>query len=163
MKVAERDAGRTPYAPGRDKLRELIAQRVEVEALFQPPDVLMDLIDFSGGHVGELLTLIRYALDYTDDVIREDQVGRAKRKMVNDKDRMVTGDNLPDLVDIYRRQEVDLSKHARLLKNLLALEYMNGGRWADVHPAVRMNPRFQAIIVPPPKAKRARASARKKK
>ncbi len=165
VKVAERDAARTPYAPGRDQLRELIAQRVEVDALFEPPDLLLDLIDFSGGHVGELLTLIRYALDYTDDVIREDQVGRARRKMVNEKDRMVTGDNLPDLVDIYRRQEVDLNKHARLLKNLLALEYMNGGRWADLHPAVRVNPRFQAIITPPypPKAKRARASARKKK
>ena len=160
VKVANRDAARTAYQPGRDKLREVIGKRVDVDALFQPSTVLDELIDFSGGHVGDLLTSIRYALDYTDNIVSQEQIDLAKRKMLNDKDRLITEDNLPELVEVYRLQEADDAKHAKLLRNLLVLEYMNGGRWADVHPAVRANPRFQAKIAP---KRKATAKARGKK
>ncbi|MBP7686493.1 MAG: hypothetical protein KA765_01235 [Thermoflexales bacterium] len=160
VKIAERNAERTPYESGRAKLGNVIGLRVDTATLFQSPDLLNQLIDLSGGHVGDLLTLIRYALDYTETIIGQAQVERAARKMLNDKDRLITEDNLPDLVTVYRNQETDDAKHAKLLRNLLVLEYMNGGRWADVHPAVRANPRFQAALAP--KAK-TRAQTRKKK
>jgi len=157
VKVAHQDADRSPYQAGREKLYEVIARRVDVDALFQPPNLLWRLIDFGGGHVGELLSLIRYALDYTDAVIGEMQVERAVRRVINMKDRLVSEDNLSSLVDIYQKQEADV-KHAHLLYNLLALEYMNDKRWADVHPAVRANPRFQAMSAPKPKKRRKTAS-----
>ena len=67
VKVAKRD--RTPYEPGRKALFEIIARRIDIEAVFRNEESVWRLVDACGGSVRDLLRLVRYACDEADEVI----------------------------------------------------------------------------------------------
>jgi hypothetical protein len=146
VKIAEED-GRE-YTAGREALYQVVAQRVDVEAVFESPDLVQQLVELSGGHVRDLLRLVRYAFDYTDRRVGPTHIERACQRLVNDYGRLVRDQDLPLLHQARRDRPAPTDEFSLLLFNLLILEYCNDQPWADVHPAVQATRKFQGYQEP---------------
>lgn len=160
--VYERD-GIKPHKAGQEKLVELISRRVDVETIFSESALLTRLVEISGGHIGDLLRLIRYAFDYSETTVQSGAIDRAIRKLVNDYDRLVKDRDLELLWRVRHERRVSGDpEFSALLFNLLVLEY-NGQRWADVHPAVQATQKFREYVPPKPQKQKHQLSATAKK
>nr|HID12534.1 hypothetical protein [Anaerolineae bacterium] len=137
------EANRSPCQAGREALYEVIARRLDVEAIFESPAQVARLVEMSGGHVRDLLRLVRYAFDYTDERVGPAHVERACQRLVNEYDRLVRDRDLPHLLQVHRERRAPTDPDfSLLLFNLLILEYRNGEPWAGVHPAVQATRKF---------------------
>jgi len=131
----------------RNALYDLISRRAKVENIFESKDLIFKIIEGSGGHVRDLLRLIRYASDFTDDKIRDGDFQKAFRKLINEYDYLIKPSDLPRLAEVNRTKQIPSDQQsALLLYNLLVLEYRNGERWADLHPAVKSSRQFETYI-----------------
>jgi len=141
VKIAEEDG--SACRAGREALYQVVARRLDVEAIFEQPDLLWRLVELSGGHVRDLLRLVRYAFDYTDERVGPAHVEQACQRLVNDYGRLVRDQDLPRLHQVHRERPAPTDEFSLLLFNLLILEYCNDQPWADVHPAVQATRKFQ--------------------
>jgi len=143
VKVIE-DDGQTTCAAGRDLLFEVVARRMDVDAVFDHRETLRELVVASGGVVRDLMRLVRFACDYTDERISGESARRAIVKMVREYERLIHREDLELLAQVHRERRLpgslDLS---RLMYNRLVLPYVNGDRWMDIHPAVAAAPLFR--------------------
>jgi hypothetical protein len=148
VKIWERD-GVTPEGEGRQALYEVVARRVDVSDIFERLDIVQKLVVASGGHVRDLLRLIWYAADLTDDRIMAVHAQHAVQRLVNDYDLLIREEDLERLATVHRERRIPNDDAYALLRwNALVLEYQNGERWGDIHPAVRAAPTFrQAFTV----------------
>ena len=147
VKVAEPNEARTPYEPGRKALFEIISRRINIEAIFENERPVWKLVEVCGGSVRDLLRLVRFACDEADEVITEEHVERAVRRMAREYDYLVHEDEIPYLKEIAQKRRVPGDEaSARLLQKRLVLEYLNDERWADVHPILRKTPRGREIL-----------------
>jgi len=145
VRVAEEDGGEC--RDGRDALYQVVARRMDVGVIFESADLVGQLVEMSGGHVRDLLRLVRYAFDYTDERVELAHVERACQRLVNEYDRLVRDQDLPHLLQVHRQRRAPTdSEFSLLLFNLLVLEYRNGQPWADVHPAVRATRKFKEYM-----------------
>jgi len=136
VKITEED-GLTPCQKGRDLLFEVIARRMDVSAVFAHTDILRELVAASGGVVRDLMHLLRYACDYTDERIDEESARRAIARQVREYERLIHREDLDLLAQVHRERRLPGSTElSRLMYNRLVLPYFNGDRWMDVHPAV---------------------------
>jgi energy-coupling factor transporter ATP-binding protein EcfA2 len=143
VKITE-DNGQTPCQAGRDLLFEVIARRMDVEAVFDRPETLRELVVASGGVIRDLMHLVRYACDYTGERIDEATAGRAIAKMVREYERLIHRDDLELLAQVHRERRLPGSSQlSRLMYNRMVLSYVNGGQWMDLHPAVVAAPLFR--------------------
>lgn len=150
IKILEKDG--EPCTMGLKALRQIIASRLDIDAIFDSPDLVDRLVQLSGGHLRDLLRLVRYALDYTNTTVSAEHVEQAMRQLVNEYDYLIPDKDLPLLHEVHRTRQVPNDEpHALLLYNLLVLEYRNGKRWAAIHPAVQATSRFHDFK--PPKTK----------
>jgi len=148
VRVKERRSqGGRPFQPGRDALHRIVERRLEAlglttDDLFTEDDILDRFVALSGGHVADLLRLVRYALDYTEDRIGPAQARSAERDFLNVYSRLITERDLEALVTVARTQELPGDpRYNLLLYKLLVLEYVDDeGRWADLHPAAYAAP-----------------------
>lgn len=141
VKIDEKDG--SPCLIGRERLRKALAQRLHIESIFTEASLVDELINACGGHLRDFLRLVRYAFDLSDEKVGKDEVERAINKLAIEYDYLVQPDDLPRLHAIHNEHQVPSDpQHALLLHNLLVLEYMNGQRWADVHPIVQRLPKF---------------------
>jgi hypothetical protein len=131
-------------AEGLDAMHQVIAQRVEVRRIFEDENSVGKLCLASGGHVRDLMHLIRYACDYSAVQITPLAVDKAIRALVREYDRLVKDVDLPRLVQVHREKRLPSdAEFAFLPYHLIVLEYQNGERWADLHPAVQETRKFQ--------------------
>ena len=124
---------------GQAQLIALINKRLRADLLFEPRQLLVDLINMSGGSMRDLFHLIRSACETAENMIRQDDVDRAIRNLAKDYDRMVQQDYVALLneVDLTKRIPTDGDKkYEPLLRLRLVHEYENGERWAALHPAL---------------------------
>jgi hypothetical protein len=71
-------------------------------------------------------------------------VDKAIRALVREYDRLVKDADLPRLVKVHCEKRLPSDPEYSLLPyHLIVLEYQNGERWADVHPAVRETRKFR--------------------
>lgn len=157
-----------PYEEGRQELQDLIAKRVHRHApdaklfpdVFESEAVLLRLCEMSGGHVRDLLRLVRTAFDYIDELPLTKQA----------IDLAITGTR-----DTYRRsveeeeewqvlaqvaRDKSLSGEAKIYRELLfsrcILQYAYLGEtddgeadlqiWYDVHPLILGIQQFQSAL-----------------
>lgn len=143
VKIWERD-GVTPADQGRQALYEVIARRVDVSGIFESPGIMREFVVASGGHVRDLLRLVWYAADLTDDRIIAAHVQQAVQRLVNDYDLLIREEDLERLAMVHRERRIPNDDAYALLRwNALVLEYQNGERWGDIHPAVQAAPTFK--------------------
>lgn len=142
VKINEEDGGKCDA--GREALYQVIANRLNVEAIFESAGLVRRLVEMSGGHVRDLLRLVRYGFDHTDERVEPAHVERACQRLVNEYDRLVRDKDLPYLHQVHRERRAPTdADYSLLLFNLLVLEYCNGQPWADVHPAVQTTRKFK--------------------
>jgi hypothetical protein len=148
VKTNEQD-GVTPCQDGREALQEVVRRRVQIESIFASPNVVTQLIENNGGSVRDLLRLVRYACDEADGMIDREHAESVILRLMREYDRLVKDEDFALLAKINQARQVPGNEASgRLLHHRLVLEYINGERWADLHPAVRLSPRVQKILKP---------------
>ncbi len=126
---------------GREALREVVIKRLRkedaaIEKLFASNDLLERLISVSGGHISDLLLLIRDALleAQTDDAqeIALTHVNRAIRTRALEYTRLIESKHLGALwaIDAAKAPQSNDDVYRDLIFKRLALEYLRG----DDHP-----------------------------
>lgn len=143
VKIANRRT-REPWAEGHALVLELLAHRLDLGVIFEP-GAAEKLVDASGGHPRHLITLARYAFDFTEELpVTNLAAERAAQRLVNDYGRAIPEHHWDLLARVWADQAVkNDSDHQQMLFNLSVLEYQNEERWCDVHPAVLELPQFQ--------------------
>ncbi len=143
VKLAEKDG--KPFDPGLNALREIIYKRATPE-LFDP-GVVDRLCEFSGGHVRDLVRLLRSACHEAREApVTTAAASRACQELTRGFARWLTDDDFRRLQRLADDPNRDVDKdepHKRLLFYGAVLPYWNGHAWYDVHPAVRELPKFQ--------------------
>ncbi|MDZ7267006.1 MAG: ATP-binding protein [candidate division KSB1 bacterium] len=148
-----REENGTICAAGLEAMRRVVVQRVQIKSVFKNKKSVDKLCLASGGHVRDLMILLRYACDYSAEQITPLAVDKAIRALVREYDRLVKDADLPRLVRIHREKRLPSdAEYALLPYHLIVLEYQNGERWADVHPAVQETRKFQEAWENEPKA-----------
>jgi|GEM_PF-676322 len=144
VKVAERDAARTDFRPGIDRLVELVERRLPVGEVFGSRGLVERMVRASGGYPKDLLRLVREVL-YTSksfpatsaDVDRViDRLTEAYAQTVREPARAM----LTEVAATHAIPDGDAARAAafgRLLEQWLVLAYRNGSEWYDVHPLAR--------------------------
>jgi hypothetical protein len=142
----------TDNPAGMNAMREIVRKRltaatVAENAAFDSLDTMDYLCRMSGGHVRNLLILIRSACTAAGALPLTRHIAeQAVRGMSNDFERAL---NRPEFFEVLRQidQTHDLpgSEHDQLLLyNLSVLEYLDGDAWYAVNPAVRALDKFKA-------------------
>ncbi|OKH31893.1 pilus assembly protein PilB [[Phormidium ambiguum] IAM M-71] len=140
------------YQPGLNKLKEVIAKRVnqvipdralETE-IFDSPQTLEQICLMSGGHVRELLLLLRVAVKQTDKLpIPVKAVQRAITEARDNYRRSVQENQWQALAKVYHSKRIindDLHRSLLFNRCLLEYRYLDGDeikRWYDVHPLIK--------------------------
>ena len=133
---------------GREKFREVVARRVDIDKVFAESGLVDRLIAMSGGSLRDLMRLVRLACQNTDEIIESADVERAIRALIREYDRLVKEQDIPLLTRVNESKHVDGS-FADLLGLRVIHEYQNGARWADLHPAVRAISWIDRALNPP--------------
>jgi hypothetical protein len=172
IKLATRDG--VEYQPGLETLRLLVARRVDLDRLFQAPDVVLILCRASGGSVRDLMRLLLGAAENAAiaglDRIDADSAHRAIADLRVEFQGLLRPERyyFPRLAAIHRSRsdgclstsipdgktaEDDRRCLSELLLNGSVLEYNGDDSWFDVHPVVQTLKAFtRALEQTPPEA-----------
>ncbi len=146
IKIKEKGA-REALAPPMEKLRELVANRMSPE-LFENQPTMDYLIEYSGGHVRDLIRLLRYALRAAQGrLITREMADEAIRQLATEYRRLIQQDDYQVLVEIDRAADdfAPISDNTRrMLYDLILLEY--NAYWWQSHPVVRTLPGYQRAL-----------------
>lgn len=138
------DADEAPRQAEEDALIGLVLKRMPLD-YFDHQDTVRYLVQHSGGHVRDLLRLVRAAFSrISGDTITGDVAALAVRDVASEYQRLVRQSDWPDLVriDQSKGDEKDRTDdRLRLLYDLVLLEYNN--YWWRSHPLVRTLPAYQ--------------------
>ncbi|MGH3814091.1 MAG: hypothetical protein ACRDUV_16835, partial [Pseudonocardiaceae bacterium] len=129
------------------ELHEVVSRRLPIERIFADTGQLDTIIQASGGHLRDLLCLLRQVLNLMyrmsltpplrDEHIEEviGQVARAFMSMTAEREgflrQVVAGDGT------VRPTESDIQLMATLLQTHMLLGHLNGQEWYEVHPLAR--------------------------
>jgi AAA ATPase domain len=146
------DADETPREAEEDALIELVLKRMPLD-FFDTRDTVRYLVRSSGGHVRDLLRLVRAAFSrIAQDRITRPVAEQAVHHVAAEYQRLVRQSDWPDLVriDSSHGEEKDRTEERlRLLYDLVLLE--DNDYWWRSHPLVRTLPPYR-------KARKADAS-----
>ena len=137
-----------PCKMGINLLCRVAEERVDVRHLFAR-DVVEYLADKSGGVLRDFVRLLAYTIELAQASGGKIPIGqiiaeRAFLRLINEYGRMVPDEHFNLLAEVARNKKVrNDSRHQAMLYSLSVLEYMNGTRWYDVHPAIRELSDFQ--------------------
>ena len=140
IKIAEEDG--SPCQEGIELICHVAEKRIDVGSLFGA-GVVEFLAQKSGGMLRDFIRLLGYTIELAQAgggsiPIGEKVAERAFRRLINEYGRMVPDEHFPLLAKVAKNKQVrNDTQHQAMLYNLSVLEYMNGDRWCDVHPAVR--------------------------
>lgn len=182
VKTQQRGREHHPYPDGLQKL-ELILQRrmplgVALADVFAP-DALAFLVEYSGGHVRNLIMYAREASLYARKKlpITLESVQRSMAQTVGILAPSLSSEDWDFLaqLEVSRRQQWNTknAEQSRLLENLSVMEYINGGNeeilergkpWYAVNPILRVQDEFEDAVADAEEAiadaEAARAAAR---
>ncbi len=145
------DADEKPRESEEEALIELVLKRMPLQ-YFDDRETVRYLVRHSGGHVRDLLRLVRAAFARIPaDTITLDVARLAVRDVASEYQRLVRQSDWADLVTIDRSkgEEKDRTEdRLRLLYDLVLLEYNN--YWWRSHPLVRTLSAYQKALVANP-------------
>ena len=150
INVVRREGG--DHTEGLARLREMLARRIDLDALFTG-EAVDCLCHACGGHPRDLMRLVTYACiraprDRWPRPIDQKVAERAEAELVEEYSRLIPENHYPKLARVHLRHQVENdADHQLMLYNLSVLECLNGPPpWHDVHPAVRCLPKFQEAL-----------------
>jgi hypothetical protein len=150
------------HPPGFHKVKEVIAHRVQPFApdadletdIFETAEALQQLCLMSGGHIRELIWLVKEAIHYTDDLpIPAKAVRRAISQIRDTYERTVEKDQWMTLAKVANCHDIENDQtHRDLLFRRCVLEYRylddqeEMQCWYDVHPLIKGIKEFKAAL-----------------
>lgn len=144
------EADETPRPAQEDALIDLVLKRMPLQ-FFDSRDTVRYLVQHSGGHVRDLLRLVRAAFArIPGDLITRDVAEAAVRDVATEYQRLVRQSDWADLVRIDRSHgdEKDRTdERLRLLYDLVLLEF--NSYWWRSHPLVRTLPSYKKALAAP--------------
>ncbi len=163
VKTRQRDG--KAFSEGIRALTELLAARIDLDAIFGSKAVVRKLVQMSGGSVRDLMRLVDSAqmIARADEkeVIDMDSANRAiaKLRLIFEQLLVPAASYFPRLARIHQRkndgsQALDdpeaIRKDRDFLSHLLfngsVLEYNGGESWYDIHPIVQQIRAFREIL-----------------
>lgn len=124
-------------AEGISCLRQVIEKRIDLESTFEDVDSIDDLANLSGGVIRDLMRLIRLSTETDEEKITQDDIDYAKQALIREYDRLLRNDEFDQLKWVKENKRVTGDQsYERMLNLRIILEYQNGKRWADLHPAI---------------------------
>lgn len=149
IRVKNKDG--SPFDEGRQLMMKIIEHRMDT-SLFDDPDIVYKIIDYSGGCLFDMFRMIKdaadNALDFDRKKIKEDDFSAAYLYLKSDYESTIAENKAEGIsVDNYFKVLVECAKDKKkkprqtkelldLRNNLTVLGY-NGDSWSDVHPVVR--------------------------
>lgn len=159
MIMVEMPDNQTICKEGMDQLKELIGRRVRKYAptrhletnIFESLEVLEKLCLMSGGHIRNVMLLIRSAFDHIESLpITKQAVQRSITQAREIYHRTVEENQWSLLVEVYKSKAIkNDDEYRKLLFNRCILQYAffdDEGEmqvWYDVHPLIRAIPEFR--------------------
>lgn len=146
IKVQEEDG--SPCDNGIERLYEVAEKRIELKGIYARDSVKF-LAKKSGGMLRDFIRLLGYTIEMAQArggelPIDLELAEKAFRRLVNEYGRMVPDEHYKLLAKVAKQKRAPNDEdHQKMLYNLSVLEYMNGDRWCDVHPAVKELPEFK--------------------
>jgi hypothetical protein len=136
---------------GLDAVASLIEKRVDVDAVFESRDVLLDMAKASGGHVRQLMQMMRTACQRASTQkhpkIDADDVTYAIKQQQFSFERFIPEEHYPLLAQVCLTKNVSKDEIGQLmLFNTSVLEYNGDKRWNYPNPVVKRNEFFQQAI-----------------
>lgn len=133
---------------GRDAMQRVVQCRLneketKIEELFADPNLINRLIDVSGGHISDLLLLVREAVLEAQidgaDKVAEIHVNRSIRSRALEYTRLIESSYLDTLwnIDKFKTAQSNNDFYRAVIFKRLALEYICGNdNRVDLHPLV---------------------------
>lgn len=137
---------------GLEAMADLMDKRMDTDRIFETRAVLLDLVRLSGGHVRQLMQLIRTAcLNAQGSQISALDVERAAAKERAHFARFIPISNYAELAKVAIQKRLPVEKEilsTSLLFNLTILEYQtNSMSWYYVNPLIKEIPEFQKSLL----------------
>ncbi len=145
----------TENAEGINAMHDIVARRMDIQNLFESPNILKTMILYSGGVLRDLFLLLREAADramYQDrKKINEQDWLRSLQKMKKEYANNISDDTFGDrdglkVEDYYKALKALLDNPARQVENSNAVMHLrqnlsilgyDGEGWCDVHPILK--------------------------
>ncbi len=130
----------------------LIEQRVDVDAVFDDRQQLLDLAKASGGHVRQLMQITRSACRTAvtrkhSKVLAEDVTYALNQQQFDFERSIPTLDYYTILAQVCLKKDINKDEMGQnLLFNLAVLEYNGSSRWNYVNPLVKQSYAFQQAL-----------------
>jgi energy-coupling factor transporter ATP-binding protein EcfA2 len=132
-------------------LTEIVAKRVDLEQLFESPQEVRSLVEASGGHVRQLMQMVRSACQTASTrkhakIQAEDVLYAVKQQQFN-FERFIPDEHYPLLAKVCLTKNISKDETGQLmLFNTSVLEYNGLDRWNYPNPAVQQSELFQTAL-----------------
>jgi histone H3/H4 len=138
---------------GLNAVASVVERRVNIEAVFESRELLLELAKASGGHVRQLMQMMRIACQTASTrkhkkIQAEDITYSINQEKFN-FERIIPEEHYPILANVYRNKDIDKNEIGQLmLFNTSVLEYNGDNRWNYPNPMVIQSELFQTILNP---------------
>jgi hypothetical protein len=147
--VQHRDG--TPNDGSIDLLRDVIKRRFDLEKVFtQPNKTSQEFILASGGHIRDLVRMLRDACVNSTGMIDIHVARRMINRLGADYDRTIKDHQYKYLLETYKTKEVSINEDTQNLiyhTQILVYRDPDESEWKDVHPALVNSSRFQRLLM----------------
>ncbi|MGK7881045.1 MAG: hypothetical protein AB4060_13225 [Crocosphaera sp.] len=134
-----------------ESLANLIEQRVNIDAVFESREQLLDLVKASGGHVRQLMQMtanacLTAASSNHNKVMAEDVTYVVNQEQFN-FERINLNEYYPMLAKVCLTKDINKDEIGQLLLfNLSVLEYNGDNRWNYINPVLKQSSLFQKAL-----------------
>lgn len=130
-----------------EALKSALSKRLVIDKIFKHPSLVDELIKASGGSIRDLMHLIKQACIEADEIVDENAVKEAIRRMRIDYARQIGEKDYERLARIHLEKHApNDKKHRDLIFSRLVLEYVNSETWHDIHPVLHGLSKIQEWI-----------------
>ena len=136
---------------GLEAMMSLIEKRVDVKKIFESRDNLLELAKYSGGHIRQMMQLVRGAIETArvrrSKKVNGDDVNYAANQEQFNFERFIPTEHYPILVQIYMNKEAPRDDFGQaMLSNVSVLEYNGVNRWNYPNPLVLRSRLFKRAL-----------------
>ncbi|MEA5470964.1 hypothetical protein [Spirulina sp. 06S082] len=136
---------------GLNAVEQLIEKRVDIDAVFESREQLRELAKISGGHVRQLMQMMRRSCLIANTrkhakIMAEDVEYVAKQEQFN-FERFTPDEHYPILAKVCRDKDLDKDEiYQKMLFNVSILEYQGETRWNYPNPLVKRIEKFKKAM-----------------
>jgi len=144
VKVQDPRNNYDPLPEGIRHLKGLLERRFVMDTVFAT-GVAEYFCRMSGGHIRDLMIMIRQACTYLDELpITMEVAEKVVNKHREDYRRAIPKDYWKKLAEVDKTKDIDNSlEYQNMLYYLMVMFYLNDKSWYDVHPAIKELERFK--------------------